>query len=106
MLTPVESSFPLKLPVEFRRAGSDRWLMGYTEKMSSCSVRFRAGEWIQPESRIEMVFRMPAGDPCNLLCSGVVLSVDLPAQAGLLPTIAATIDQYSFVRLAASAHRP
>ena len=45
-----------------------------------------------------MVFRMPAADPCNLVCHGVVLRVDLPAQAGLLPTIAATIDEYTFVR--------
>ena len=78
--------------------GSGRWLMGYTEDMSSCAVRFRAGEWIEPKSRIEMVFRMPAADPCNLVCHGVVLRVDLPAQAGLLPTIAATIDEYTFVR--------
>jgi len=46
-----------------------------------------------------MIFRMPVGDPCNLVCSGVVLRVDLPAQAGLLPTIAATIDEYTFVRI-------
>ena len=72
--------------------------MGYTEDMSSCTVRFRAGEWIEPKSRIEMVFIMPAADPCNLVCHGVVLRVDLPAQAGLLPTIAATIDEYTFVR--------
>jgi len=99
MLTGVNALFALKLPVEFRRVGSRRWLLGYTENMSSCSVRFRAGERIEPKSRIEMIFRMPVGDPCNLVCSGVVLCVDLPAQAGLLPTIAATIDEYSFVRL-------
>jgi hypothetical protein len=89
----------MKLPVEFRRIGSRRWLMGYTEDMSSCAVRFRAGEWVEPNSHIEMVFRMPVGDPCNLVCKGVVLRVDLPTQAGLLPTIAATIDKYEFVRL-------
>ena len=94
----MELPFTLKLPVEFRRVGSSRWLMGYTEDMSSCAVRFRAGEWIEPKSRIEMVFRMPAADPCNLVCHGVVLRVDLPAQAGLLPTISATIDEYTFVR--------
>jgi hypothetical protein len=102
----VESTFPLKLPVEFRRIGSRRWLTGYTENMSSCSVRFRACEWIQPKSRIEMVFRMPVGDPCNLLCTGVVLRVDLPGQAGLLPTIAASIDEYSFVRLSHTCKLP
>ena len=41
-------------------------------------MRFRAGEWIEPKSRIEMVFRMPVGDPCNLVCQGVVLRVDEP----------------------------
>jgi hypothetical protein len=95
----VELSFDMKLPVEFRRVGTRRWLMGYTEEMSSCAVRFRAGEWVEPKSQIEMVFRMPAGDPCNLVCKGVVLRVDLPGQAGLLPTIAVTIDKYEFVRL-------
>jgi hypothetical protein len=95
----VELSFGLKLPVEFRRVGARRWLMGYTEDMSSCGVRFRAGEWVSPDSRIEMVFRMPVGDPCNLVCRGIVMRVDLPANAGLLPTIAATIDDYKFVRL-------
>lgn len=94
----MELRFALKLPVEFRRIGSDRWLMGYTEDMSSAHVLFRAGEWIQPSSRIEMVFRMPAADPCDLICNGVVLRVDLPEQSGLLPTIAATIEDYKFSR--------
>ena len=73
--------------------------MGYTEDMGSCGVRFRAGEWVEPDSRIEMVFRMPASDPCNLVCKGIVLRVDMPDHAGLLPTIAATIEDYRFVRL-------
>ena len=95
----MELRFALKMPVEFRRIGSDRWLMGYTEDMGSARVLFRAGEWVEPKSRIEMVFRMPASDPCNLVCTGVVLRVDLPADAGLLPTIAATIESYVFHRL-------
>ena len=73
--------------------------MGYTEDMGSAGVLFRAGEWIEPKSRIEMVFRMPAADPCNLVCTGVVLRVDLPAESGLLPTIAATIESYAFQRV-------
>lgn len=95
----MELRFALRLPVEFRRVGTVRWLMGYTENMSSCSVLFRAGEWIEPKSRIEMIFRMPAADPCNLVCTGVVLRVELPTEAGLLPTIAATIDEHKFVRI-------
>jgi hypothetical protein len=94
----VELQFALKLPVEFRRVGSERWLMGYTEDMGSARVLFRAGEWVQPNSRIEMVFRMPAADPCDLVCNGIVLRVDLPQQSGLLPTIAATIEDYKFIR--------
>lgn len=95
----MELRFTLKLPVEFRRVGTGRWLMGYTEDMSSSGVLFRAGEWVEPKSRIEMVFRMPAAKPCNLVCTGVVLRVELPAEAGLLPTIAATIDDYTFLRI-------
>jgi hypothetical protein len=95
----VEVRFPLKLPVEFRRFGSERWLMGYTEDMGSAGVLFRAGEWIEPKSKIEMVFRMPAADPCDLICNGTVLRVELPAQSGLLPSIAATIEDYKFVRV-------
>ena len=50
-----------------------------------------------------MVFHMPAADPCDLVCKGVVVRVDLPSQAGLLPTIAATIEDYKFVRPAIEA---
>ena len=72
--------------------------MGYTEDMGSASVLFRAGQWVQPSSKIEMIFRMPVHDPCDVVCRGVVLRVELPAQGGLLPTIAATIEDYRFVR--------
>ena len=90
--------FAVKIPVEFRRPGSKRWLMGYTEDMGSAGVLFRAGEWVQPSSEIEMIFRMPVRDPCDVVCKGVVLRVDMPAQAGLLPTITATIEDYKFCR--------
>jgi len=91
--------FALNLPVEFRRLGAEPWFFGYTEKMGSTEVLFRAEEWIEPRSRIEMVFRMPVPDPCNLVCTGTVLRVDLPSTADVLPSIVATIEQYSFVRL-------
>jgi hypothetical protein len=94
----VNLRFAVKIPVEFRRPGSKRWLMGYTEDMGSTGVLFRAGEWVQPSSKIEMIFRLPVQDPCDLVCKGIVLRVDMPAQAGLLPTIAATIENYKFVR--------
>jgi hypothetical protein len=98
ILTAVNLRFAVKIPVEFREAGSKRWLMGYTEDMGSTGVLFRAGEWVQPSSKIEMIFRLPVQNPCDLVCKGVVLRVDLPAHAGLLPTIAATIENYKFVR--------
>ena len=91
--------FTLNLPVEFRRAGAALWCSGYTEEMGSSAVLFRAAEWIEPQSEIEMVFRMPVADPCNLVCKGTVLRVDLPSKAGMLSAISATIDHYSFVRL-------
>ena len=72
--------------------------MGYTEDMGASGVLFRAGEWVQPNSKVEMIFRMPVQDPCDLVCKGVVSRVDLPTQAGLLPAITATIEDYRFVR--------
>src|SRR5215475_13572588 len=81
IITVVELRFALKLLVEFRWIGSDRWLMGYIEDMSSAHVLFRAGEWIQLSSRIEMVFWMLVADSCDLICNGVVLCVDLLAQS-------------------------
>ena len=99
ILTPVNMQFALNLPIEFRRLGADFWLSGYTENMGSGGVLFRAAEWVEPQRRIEMVFRMPVSVPCNLVCTGTVLRVELPSTAGALPVISATIDRYSFVRL-------
>jgi len=98
MLARVRMQFTLKLPMEFRRAGSDLWLSGYTENMGANQVLFRSAGWVEPESRIEMVFRMPVTHPCSLICSGTVVRIDLPESANILPAISATIDQYSFVR--------
>jgi hypothetical protein len=94
----VFKEFDLSLPIEFRRVGGDVWFSGYTEKLGSAGVLFRSREWIEPQSQIEIVFRMPVSDPCNLICSGRVLRVDLPSTVGILPVISATIDRYSFVR--------
>jgi hypothetical protein len=96
---PGSQRFAVKLAVEFRQIGSDHWVTGYTENMSAGGVLFRTGEHIDPNSRIEMVFRMPVPSPCNLVCTGVVLRVEQPAQAGMLAAIAATIDHYSLVRV-------
>jgi hypothetical protein len=85
--------------MQFRVMDTDGWLSGYTERIGAAEVLFRAVERIEPQSRIEMVFRMPVSDPCNLVCSGTVLSVDLPSARDTLHLISATIDRYSFVRL-------
>src|ERR1051325_3317311 len=98
ILARVKLQFALKLPIEFRRAGTDLWLSGYTENMSATAVLFRSAGWIEPESHIEMVFRMVGAEPCRVVCSGTVIRVDLPETANAPPVISATIDQYSFVR--------
>src|SRR5215470_17685447 len=87
----VKMQFDMNLPMEFRRQGSDLWLAGYTQRIGASNVLLRAAEWIEPQSRIEMIFRMPVSDPCDLVCAGLVLRVDLPSAAGTLPTISATI---------------
>jgi hypothetical protein len=95
----VKMQFDMNLAMEFRRQGSDLWLAGYTERIGASNVLFRAVDWIEPQSRIEMIFRMPVSDSCDLVCAGTVLRVDLPSAAGAMPVISATIDRYSFVRV-------
>ena len=95
----MQRQFALNLPVEFRRVGADVWFSGYTEQMGASGVSFRSAEFLEPQSRIEMVFRMPVSDPCDLVCMGTVLHVHLPRNAGILPVISASIDGYSFVRV-------
>jgi hypothetical protein len=94
----VKPQFALKLPFEFRRVGDEMWLSGYTEEIGANAVQFRAVECVEPQCRIEMIFRMPVSDPCDLVCAGTVLRVDLPSTSDGLPVISATIDRYSFVR--------
>ena len=95
----MKTQFALKLSMQFRLMDTDLWISGYTEKIGSAAVLFRAVERIEPQSRIEMVFRMPVSDPCNLICSGTVLTVHSPSAQDTLHLISSTIDRYSFVRL-------
>jgi hypothetical protein len=90
--------YDLSLPIEFRRIDTDFWLSGFTEQIGANCVRFRAVKWIEPSSRIEIIFRMPVSDPCNVVCSGTILGIDFPEKPGTLPLISASIDRYSFVR--------
>jgi hypothetical protein len=99
MLTRVKTEFALSLPITFRRTADDSWLSGQTERISSTRVRFQTSEWIEQDSRIEMVFRMPVPDPCDVVCSGSVLEVGPPTGDPALRVISATIDRYTFVRL-------
>jgi hypothetical protein len=98
MLTRVKVQFDMNWALEYRRVNTDVWISGHTEQMSSTSVLFRAAECVEPESRIEMVFRMPVADPCDLICTGTIQRVDLPSKTGSLPAITASIEDYSFVR--------
>jgi hypothetical protein len=90
--------FDLKLDLEFRPIGGDVWLSGSTESMDSNHVLFRSAAQVESETEIEMVFRMPVPDPCNLECRGRVTSVEASPHAGDI--ITASIDHYRFVRLA------
>jgi len=98
MLTRVKMQFEMNWPLKYRHVNSDVWFPGHTEQMSSTNVLFRAPECVEQNSRIEMVFRIPVADPCDLICTGVVQRIELPSKAGLLPGITASIEHYSFVR--------
>ena len=90
--------FALNLALQFREVDSDVWLYGYTEEMAATSISFRSNAWVEPQSRIEMVIRMPVADACNVECTGTVLRVDEFSESDTPALISATIDRYCFVR--------
>jgi hypothetical protein len=98
MLTRVKMQFAMNLALKYRLLDNDVWLPGLTVEMGSSAVLFQTADCPAPESPIEMVFHLPVPDPCDLICTGTVLRVDLPSQPGALSAIAASIERYAFVR--------
>jgi hypothetical protein len=90
--------YVVELSVEFRQIAGGRWLKGSTENMGTTGVLFRTTDVVEPNTPIEMVFQLPAEASCKLVCTGIVLRVENRDERNSFRAIAATIEEYSFVR--------
>ena len=92
--------FAIEVPVRYRAVGEPRWSSGQSANISRSGVLFHAEQILLPETRVELVLRLPLmllGEPgAEVVCSGEV--VRTVASAGRPATLAATIAQFRFVR--------
>jgi hypothetical protein len=92
--------FAIEVPLRYRAAGAPEWHAGRSSNISRSGVLFRGDEVLVPEMLVELILRLPLmllGEPgAEVVCSGQV--VRTIATVGLPVTLAATIDQFRFVR--------
>ena len=93
--------FAIEVPVRYRASGEPQWSSGQSANISRSGVLFRAEQILLPETRVELILRLPLkllGEPAaaDVVCSGEI--VRTVASAGRPATLAATIEQFRFVR--------
>ena len=91
--------FPLHLSLRYRPVGDAVWHDGRTENISRSGVLFRAEDLLGVATPIEMTFALPGAQVGpNILCQGRIVRTvpSLERKAG--PVLAATIEDYHFVR--------
>jgi hypothetical protein len=52
----------LRIPIRFRRAGTEDWLMGETINLSESGLLFTANELLEVDTRLEITFQI-SGTP-------------------------------------------
>jgi hypothetical protein len=91
--------FPLRLPIRYRPVGANQWSHGTTENISAQGVLVRGG--VVPDLHDPLDFRFEVGVGPNrseVACRGAVVRTVAGDGAG--HAFAATIDAFTFVRLA------
>jgi hypothetical protein len=90
--------FPLELPLKYRPLGSDEWLEGTTENISSSGVLFRTDHPFDIDTPIEVDIALLPGRATgsDVLCQGRIVRAEkrpaLPAE------VAVVFSDYEFVR--------
>lgn len=97
-MVPRAPRYAIRTGIQYRCAGNMGWSNGRVENISRSGILFQGGEVVEPNSPIEMRFRLPveianeAG--AEVICRGAVVRQMLPpATAGPL-TLAAKILSY------------
>ena len=91
--------FALRLPLRYRAVGEGSWREGLTENISRSGVLFRAGDLLQVSTAVELTFALSVADlNSEVFCRGLVVRAVPPAGPSDPPALAATIEDYRFVR--------
>jgi hypothetical protein len=97
--------FAIAMPVYFRRLEEITWQEGRVENISRSGILFRAAQPVEPNTRVELRFDLPAevgGEPgAHVVCVGEITRVIPSPMPDEPPILAASISDYRFVRSAA-----
>lgn len=66
--------FPLQFPLHYRKTGTPSWQDGETINISRTGILFRAGEYIPPDSILDIEVHMPTKG--ILSCQGSIVRTD------------------------------
>ena len=97
---PRPKRFPLELPLEVRVAGSSDWWNATTEDISANGMRFRAGNYVAPQTPVDVKLQLPpalTGDgTVRLECSGYVVRSNKPSLVSDEARMAVTFLEFHF----------
>ena len=94
--------FAIRAHVRFRRTGETNWCEGNTENISRSGLLFRAEDFLQPKTSVEIRFMLPvevSKEPAaEVICRGTIVRTMSPTNGQGSHMLAATIADYCFVR--------
>ena len=99
---PRAARYAVRMPMRYRASGEVSWRDGTTENISRSGIAFRGEQVLEPATSVEMTLALPveiAGEQgANVFCRGLIVRAALPQVPGERPALAATIEEFGFVR--------
>jgi hypothetical protein len=94
--------FAMRVAMRYRRAGDESWREGCIENISRTGVLFRGERVFGLNTHVEMRFVLPVEVPgeaaAEVVCHGAIVRTVPSTARETLPTLAAAIFDYRFVR--------
>jgi hypothetical protein len=99
---PRAQRFQIETQISWRPKGEGPWSDGRTLNVSRTGVLFHVDEPLPAGTPVEMVLFLSSAiferSAADVLCSGRVVRTEAQTPTGYGPSLAATIDSYSFSR--------
>lgn len=92
--------FPIHFPVRYRPVGATEWWLGTTENISRSGLLFRAEHAVEPNTKLEMKFLLPATrldePPAEVACRARIVRMMPASDTAMTPAMGAKILNYRF----------